>query len=90
MVTWVESHGIEVVVIYYIFSAITGGMPTPAQDAGIMYRWVFSSVNILNANFARLIATQFSQTKVGLVLNAPQPAENPTPAEVQRAQNKTP
>ena len=88
MVTWVETHGIEVVVIYYIFSAITGGMPTPVQTSGIAYRWIFSSINILNANFDRLIATQFWQSKVGMVLNAPQPVDNPTPTELAKAQGE--
>lgn len=71
MVTWVETHGIEVLVAYYLFAAISGGMPTPASNAGIAYRWVFSSINILNASFARLIATQFSESKVGSALNNP-------------------
>lgn len=71
MVTWIEGHGIEVLIMYYVFAAITGGMPTPATNAGVAYRWVFSSVNILNASFARLIATQFSDSKVGSALNSP-------------------
>lgn len=83
MVTWVETHGIEVLVIYYLFAAISGGMPTPASDAGIAYRWIFSSINILNASFARLIATQFSASKVGSALNNPIATEGNQVATVQ-------
>ena len=71
MLTWVETHGVETLVIYYVFAAITGGMPTPADSASIGYRWLFSSFSILNASLARLVATQFSGSKVGNALNNP-------------------
>lgn len=73
MVNWVESHGFEALVIYYVFAAISGGMPTPADTAGVAYRWAFSSLSILNASLARLAATQFSGSKIGQALNAPVP-----------------
>lgn len=65
MLGWIETHGIEVLIGYYIFAAFTGGMPTPADNAGVAYRWVFSSFNILSANLARLVATQMPGTKLG-------------------------
>lgn len=71
MVTWIETHGIETLIIYYVFAAITGGMPTPSDVSSVGYRWLFSSFSILNASLARLVATQFSASKVGAALNNP-------------------
>jgi hypothetical protein len=71
MITWIEAHGIETLLMYYAFSAITGGMPTPSDASGVGYRWLFSSFSILNASLARLVATQFSGSKMGSALNSP-------------------
>lgn len=73
MITWIESHGFEVLVMYYLFAAFTGGMPTPADNAGVAYRWIFSSFSLLNASVARLIATQLPSSKVGQALTGQQP-----------------
>lgn len=71
MITWVESHGIETLLMYYVFAAITGGMPTPVDASGIAYRWAFTSFGLLSANLARLLATQLPNSKVGQALNPP-------------------
>lgn len=82
MLTWVESHGFESLIMFYVFSAITGGMPTPSDTAGIAYRWVFSTFSILNANLARLVATQFSGSKLGQSLQGAQPVQPPLLANI--------
>lgn len=76
MIGWVETHGIEVLVMYYIFAAFSGGMPTPADDSGMGYRWLFSSLSILNASLARLAATQFPSSKLGQSLQNAQPVQD--------------
>ena len=73
MITWVETHGIECLVMYYIFAAFSGGMPTPADNSGVGYRWIFSSLSILNASIARLVATQFPASKMGQSLTSGPP-----------------
>lgn len=65
---WIESHGIECLFMYYIFAAISGGMPTPSDTASLGYRWMFSSLNILNASIARFVATQAPSSKIGQAL----------------------
>lgn len=77
MLMWVEKHGFEALLIYYLFSAVTGGMPTPMDGAGVIYRWVFSTFSILNGSLARLVATQFSGSKLGQSLNTPVPGDTP-------------
>ncbi len=70
---WVESHGIECLVFYYFFAAFSGGMPTPSDTSSVGYRWAFSSLSILNASLARLIATQAPGSKIGQALQSGPP-----------------
>ena len=76
MIAWVESHGIEVLVIYYVFAAFSGGMPTPGDSASVAYRWIFSSLSILNASIARLVATQLPSSKMGQALTSGPPVQS--------------
>lgn len=79
---WLEHHGVEALVLYYVFNAITGGMPTPADSAGVIYRWAFSSFQILNGSIARLVATQFPASKMGQSLQGAQPIQPVVVADV--------
>jgi hypothetical protein len=54
---WINGHGVEALAIYYVVSAVIGGMPTPPANASLFYQWAFRSGNILTAGFARLVAT---------------------------------
>lgn len=79
MIDWVNSHGIAMLIGYYIFAAVSGGMPTPGPNAGVAYRWVFSSLSLLNASVARFVATQLPNTSVGQKLTTG--AANLTPPQ---------
>ena len=68
MIGWIETHGVEALLIYYVFAAVIGGMPTPASDAGVAYQWVFRSFSLLGANVARLVATQMPGTGIAKAL----------------------
>ncbi len=80
---WIETHGIEALLLYYAFAAITGGMPTPPDGAGILYRWTFSTFSILNGSLARLVATQFPASKVGQSLQGTQPVQPVVVAKIE-------
>lgn len=79
---WIEHHGVEAVLLYALFSAIVGGMPTPADNASVFYRWVFGTFNLLSASVARLVATQFPASKIGQSLQGAQPVQPVVVAEV--------
>ena len=79
---WIEHHGLETLLIYYAFSAVTGGMPTPSDTAGVLYRWTFSTFSILNGSLARLVATQLPASKIGQALQGAQPVQPVVVAEV--------
>jgi hypothetical protein len=76
MLTWIEAHGFETLLAYYIFSAFSGGMPTPSDSASVMYRWLFSSLSILNGSLARLVATQLPASKMGQALTSGPPVSS--------------
>lgn len=80
---WVEHHGLETLVIYYVFAAVTGGMPTPADTASLAYRWLFSTFSILNGSLARLVATQLPASKVGQALQGTQPVNPVVVAKIE-------
>jgi hypothetical protein len=61
---------------YYVFAAFTGGMPTPTDNASVAYRWCFSSLSILNASLARLVATQLPSSKMGQALTSGPPVSS--------------
>lgn len=82
MLSWIETHGVESLLIYYAFAAFTGGMPTPADTSGVFYRWLFSTFSILNASLARFAATQFPSSKVGQALQGAQPVQPVVVADV--------
>lgn len=70
---WVEAHGIEVNVAYFLFSCIVGGMPTPKDTASVGYRWIFTTLSLAGAGFARVFATQLPESKLGQALQSGPP-----------------
>jgi len=81
---WVEHHGIETLLMYALFSAIVGGMPTPADSSSVIYRWLFGTFNLLSASVARIVATQFPASKVGQALQGAQPVQPVVVANVSK------
>lgn len=43
----------EVILGYWIFSAVVGGMPTPKQGSSEIYIWAFRSLHIFSGNLNR-------------------------------------
>ncbi len=41
MLNWINSHGIEVLIIYWVFSAAISNMPTPKTEGDGFYHWVY-------------------------------------------------
>jgi hypothetical protein len=85
---WLNSHGVGLLIGYYFFSAFSGGMPTPPDNSSIGYRWFFSSMQILNASWARLAATQFPASKIGQSLTGNPPVQPVVVASVNEPQSK--
>ena len=42
MINWIETHGFEVLVIYWFFSAAVSNLPSPKQlNGGVFYHWFY-------------------------------------------------
>ena len=53
----VEHQTVVVLVAYYIFGALVGGMPAPTATSSTTYKWAFGSLNILASNISRAKST---------------------------------
>jgi hypothetical protein len=53
MTNWVESHGIEVILIYFAFAALVGSMPPLPPDASYWQRWAYGFLQLSSANLTR-------------------------------------
>ena len=53
MLHWIETHGFEMMVGYYLFATMVGALPTPA-DTGGFYKFFFSFMHGLAANSLRI------------------------------------
>lgn len=85
---WVESHGIECLLSYFVFSCFVGGMPTPKDDSSVGYRWAFTSFTLLSAGLARFVATQFPESKMGQALTSGPPVQPVVVAKIEPAKEK--
>lgn len=53
MLHWIETHGFEVVVSYYLFATIVGALPTPVNGHQ-GYKFFFNFMHGLAANTLRI------------------------------------
>ena len=57
-------HAVIICVLYWIFSAVVGGMPLPGPSSKIIYQWAFQSFHILAGNITVAFASRFPQFTV--------------------------
>ena len=50
MVHFVNSHGIEVIIFFYVFSCIVGGMPILPSNASYGAKWAYTVAHLLAGN----------------------------------------
>ncbi len=53
MLHWIETHGFEMLVGYYVFASIVGALPTPA-NGNQFYGFFFNLMHGLAANALRI------------------------------------
>jgi hypothetical protein len=57
----IMQHPFMIIGIYWFFSAIVGGMPTPTLSSSMAYVWLHNSLHILAGNLTAAVATKFPQ-----------------------------
>lgn len=55
---WIQTHGADAVLIYYVFSAIVSGMPEPTGSSGPGWRWLYTSLHILAGDLSQMIGSR--------------------------------
>lgn len=69
MIALIHAHpAIFGIALYWIFSAMVGGMPpiTTASSAG--YQWLYSSLHIIAGNLTAAVAQKFPELPAGAKL----------------------
>jgi len=71
MLQWIEGHGIELIIAYYIFNAVVSGMPEPMPNGNAFYLWLYRSSHTLSGNIDRVMQTTGKVPKPGAPPNPP-------------------
>ncbi len=50
MMGWINNHGIETVLTFYIFSCIVGSMPPLPDNASYSMKWAFLTLHAMAGN----------------------------------------
>lgn len=56
LISLIQAHpAAAAVALYYLFSAIVSGMPSPPPNCGMGYLWAFNSLHTLAGNLGRVV-----------------------------------
>lgn len=55
---FINSHGFESLIAYYVFSAFVSGMPEPTSASGTAYRWAYQSLHVLTGDLSAMIGSR--------------------------------
>lgn len=58
---FLQTHGVDALLAYFVFSAIVSGMPEPDATAGIAYRWAYSSLHVLAGDLSQMIGSRIQK-----------------------------
>jgi hypothetical protein len=61
MIHWINSHGVEALVTYYLVISLLGTMPPVPDNATYLQRWAYAAAHALCANFKN-VAANFNVT----------------------------
>lgn len=57
----VQHPAVFAIAIYWLFSAIVGGMPAPTATSSAGYVWLHNSLHILAGNLSAAVAAKYPQ-----------------------------
>ena len=57
MLGWAQTHGLELLLVYIVFSALVGSMPVLSANAGYYSKWVYQFLHLLALNLRHVIET---------------------------------
>lgn len=56
-----DSHGLALLLGYYVFSAVVSGMPEATAQSGLAYRWAYNTLHILAGDLSAWIGSRASR-----------------------------
>lgn len=56
MIHWIETHGVEVLVFYYVLISILGTMPPLPDSASYYQKWFFAAAHALCGNMKTMMS----------------------------------
>lgn len=62
---WATRHPFFDIVLFWVFSAVVGGMPEPAAGTSSGYLWAYNSLHILAGNLKTAFAAKFPNIPEG-------------------------
>lgn len=57
----IAAHPFTVIAVYWLFSAIVGGMPAPEINSSPGYIWLHNSLHILAGNITSAVQAKFPE-----------------------------
>jgi hypothetical protein len=53
-IAWINAHGIEVMIVWYVFSAFVSSMPSPSESSNNLYKFAFTFMHTLAGSIGRI------------------------------------
>ncbi len=58
MMNFIQTHGADALLAYFVFSAFVSGMPDPTAGSGVGYRWAYASLHVLAGDLSQFIGSR--------------------------------
>ena len=59
MFNFIQTHGADALILFYVFSAIVSGMPEPTADkSNTVYVWAYHTLHTLAGDLSRYIGSR--------------------------------
>jgi len=58
---FLNSHGLALMLGYYVFSAVVSGMPEPPSDATLAYIWAYHSAHALAGDLSHAFGSRIQK-----------------------------
>lgn len=55
MLNWIQTHGADALLAFYVFSACVSGMVPPTEKSSAVYKWAYSTLHTLSGDLSNFI-----------------------------------
>lgn len=61
MTGFIQTHGFDAMLAYFVFSAGISGMPEPSSSSSVGYSWLYHSLHILSGDLSSLFGSRIQK-----------------------------